>query len=298
MRPLPMLRNAWPAVAAIVIAGTAIGCSGDANDENDASTATPTVIDSGDSEDSEDAGDSEDSDDAGDSGDSRDSDDAGDSGDSGDAGDSGEAVVRLPVNPGDNEPSNWVARTYMDDARVEVVWSPVDGAERYQLYRLPRDDADYDAIAEGVFTNAQLVYEGSDYGFIDDQSVPSGVFLTYVLVAEIDGAITQPRWTEALTIADTDAPTPVENLRAEVTVDGVLLSWDPSTDNVEFAAYNVVYLAEDGSWQYIGGGADEGQTSFLDTEPRTGANTYQVRAFDFHDNGTEPAEITVDLASG
>ncbi len=211
---------------------------------------------------------------------------------------SDEPVVRLPVNAGDEEPTNWVARTYMDDSRVEVVWSPVDGAEQYQLYRLLRDDADYAAIIDGVFTNAALVYEGPEYGYIDHEDVPSGVFLTYVLVAEVDGSVSPPRWTEALTITDTEAPAPIENLEAEVTDDGVLLSWDPSADNVEFAAYNVVYLADDGSWQYIGGGGDVGQTSFLDTEPRTGSNTYQVRAFDFHDNGTEPAEITVDVAAG
>lgn len=211
---------------------------------------------------------------------------------------SDEPVLRLPVNAGDEEPSNWVARTYMDDSRVEVVWSPVDGAEQYQLYRMLRDDADYAAITDGVFTNASLVYEGPEYGYIDEEDVPSGVFLTYVLVAEVDGAVTPPRWTEALTITDTEAPSSIENLTAEVTDDGVLLSWEPATDNVEFAAYNVVYLADDGSWQYIGGGADEGQTSFLDTEPRAGSNTYQVRAFDFHDNGTEPAEITVDVAAG
>ena len=209
-----------------------------------------------------------------------------------------EPVVRLPVNPGPTEATNWVARTYMDDSQVEIVWSPVDGAENYQLYRLLRDDADYAAIDDGVLTGATLVYEGDQYGYIDHENVPSGVFLTYVLVAEVDGVVTVPRWTEALTVTDTTPPTPIEDLAAEVTDDGVLLSWSPSSDDIEFAAYNVVTLAADGSWQYIGGGADESQTSLIDTDPLPGVNTYEVRAFDFHDNASEPAEIQVDVAAG
>lgn len=207
---------------------------------------------------------------------------------------SDEPVVRVQVNEDEPAQTNWVARTFMDSERVEVVWSPVDGALQYQLYRLPTVDADYAAIDQGILGDATRVYEGPEFGFIDED-VPAGQFLTYVLVAEVGEGVTTPRWTEALTVPDATPPTPIENLEATVTEDGVLLSWSPSIDDVEFAAYSVVTLVEDGTWQYIGGGSEEGQTSFLDTEPGSGINTYQVRAFDFHDNGSDPAMIEVDV---
>ena len=75
----------------------------------------------------------------------------------------------------------------------------------------------------------------------------------------------------------------------------MLLEWEPSSDNVEFAAYSVSLVADDLSLQYIGGGADESQSSFLDNTPISGTNTYLVQAFDFHDNPSEPAQITVEV---
>ena len=87
-------------------------------------------------------------------------------------------------------------------------------------------------------------------------------------------ATTEPRWTEALTTADITPPTPITGLTATNTGDGVLLEWEPSFDDVEFAAYSVNVLNETGQFEYIGGGAEENQTSFIDTEAPTGSVTY------------------------
>ena len=203
-------------------------------------------------------------------------------------------VVRAESNGGVIEASNWVARTFMDETRVEVVWSPVDDAESYLLYVVPTAQTDYAAIAAGELGDAELVYDGPEFGFIDE-NVPADTFLTYILVAEVVDATTEPRWTEALTTTDITSPTPITGLVATNTTDGVLLEWEPSFDDLEFAAYSVSVLNELGSFEYIGGGSEENQTSFIDTEPSSGPVTYLVQAFDFHDNGSEPAQITIEV---
>ena len=203
-------------------------------------------------------------------------------------------VVRAAENIEPIVESNWVARTFMDDTRVDIVWSPVDGAETYRLYRLPTVEADYEAIALGEIDGADEVYEGPEFGFVDP-NVPANTFLTYVLVAEVGDATTEPRWTEALSTRDVTPPTPITGLRGTVIDDGVLLEWEPSFDDVEFAAYSVNVFLDDGSLQYIGGGTEENQSSFIDNAAPSGSVTYLVQAFDFHDNGSEFAEVTVDV---
>jgi len=203
-----------------------------------------------------------------------------------------EPAVRVPANEGQVEASNWLARTYMDSSLVELVWSPVDNADDYRLYRVKTSEADYEAIDAGDVRGTELVYEGPEYGFIDTDVEPD-TFFTYLVVAEIgDGTTSQPRWTEALTTNDATPPTPITNLTAEVTNEGVLLNWEPSSDDVEFAAYSVSILIDD-RLEYIGGGADPGQTSFLDPELFEGTRTYHVVAVDFHDNRSEPAQVDV-----
>lgn len=190
--------------------------------------------------------------------------------------------------------TNWLARTYMDSSSVELVWSPVEGADTYRVLRLPTSEADYDAIAAGNLEGAEEVYDDLDefFGFVDDD-VPANTFLTYILVAEVDGQLTEPRWAEALTVDDVTPPAPVTGLTFEDTTDGVLLTWEPSPDDVEFAAYNVSILEDDGQFRYIGGGADVGQVSFLDDEAFTGTRTYVVAAVDFHNNVSTPAQVEV-----
>jgi len=204
----------------------------------------------------------------------------------------GEPVVRVPENAGTVEASNWLAHGTMTSEFVELVWSPVDGATTYRLYRVPTAEADYDGITAGEVDGLEQIFEGDEYGYIDEE-INANTFLTYVVVAELEDGLTQPRWTEALTVDDVTPPTPVTGLTATVTDEGVLLEWQPSSDNVEFASYNVQLLTADGTAQYLGGGGDIGQTSFLDTDPLDGENRYVVRAIDFHDNRSEPAEVTV-----
>lgn len=204
-----------------------------------------------------------------------------------------EPAVRVPTNEGQIEASNWLARTFMDSGSVELVWSPVDGAKTYRLYRIPTAEADYDAISTGDFGAAEEIYDGSEYGYID-RDVETGTFLTYLVVAELDEGNTEARWTEALTLDDVTPPTAVGNLTAELTDEGVLLTWDPSSDDVEFAAYNVTLVDDNGTGQYLGGGADIGQTSFLDNDPADGLNRYVVTAVDFHDNISAPAQVEIE----
>ena len=171
-------------------------------------------------------------------------------------------VVRVPENPGTVVATNWLARTAMDADSVDLVWSDVEGANVYRLYRQLTAEADYDAITAGDLAGTTLVYEGTETDWVDREP-ESGEFLTYVLVAQVGNDLTEPRWTEALTVDDTEPPSPIEGLVAELTDEGVLLQWDPATDNVEFASYSVS-LMDRGELQYIGGGADESQTTFLD----------------------------------
>lgn len=205
-----------------------------------------------------------------------------------------EPVVRTASNDAPIEASNWVARTFMDETRVEVVWSPVDGADTYRLFVTPTAQADYEAITRGDLDGLEQIYEGLEFGFVD-ANVPADTFLTYVLVAEVGDAATEPRWTEALTVTDITPPTPITGLQATAVDEGVLLEWEPSFDDVEFAAYSVNVLNESGSFEYIGGGSEENQISFIDTEAPSGSVTYLVQAFDFHDNASEFAEITIEV---
>lgn len=208
----------------------------------------------------------------------------------------GEPALRVDQNDAvPLDESNWVARVFMDESRVDVVWSPVEGADNYRLYRLPTAEANYEAIAFGDLGDAERIYEGPEFGFVDDEDVPSSTFLTYVLVAEVGGTTTEPRWTETLTVSDVTPPTAITGLAGSVTSEGVLLEWEPSTDDVEFAAYSVSLVGDDGTLEYIGGGADESQTSFIDNVSAGGSITYRVQAFDFHDNPSEFAQITVEV---
>jgi len=200
---------------------------------------------------------------------------------------------RVDENPGLDTGSNWLGHGEMDEEKVELAWSPVDRADTYQIHRhitgIDVDTAELD--------DSNLVYRGPETQFVDATVEPNN-FYTYFLVVEIDGEFGGRRWTQTLTVTDTEPPTKITGLTAERTNDGILLTWDQSSDNVEFASYAVksVKLSTDGEEQltYIGGGADLPQTSFLDTKPPDGSATYSVEAVDFHDNRSEPTRIVVD----
>ena len=73
-----------------------------------------------------------------------------------------------------------------------------------------------------------------------------------------------------------------------------MLRWDPSFDDVEFAAYDVEMITADGARVYIGGGTEPTQSSFIDNDPPAGPAVYEVQAIDFHENRTEPVRVEVE----
>ena len=151
-----------------------------------------------------------------------------------------EPAQRLEQSP-TIEASNWIARTFMDSTSVELIWSPVEGADNYRLFRLPTGTADFDAIATGLIEGADEIYTGPEFGYIDDDP-PTGEFLTYLIVAEVGDEITEPRWTEALTVDDVTPPTPITGLSATDTADGVLLEWEPSVSYTHLTLPTTPYV--------------------------------------------------------
>lgn len=203
-----------------------------------------------------------------------------------------EPVVRLPDNPrGDVGGFNMGVVTMAAD-RVELWWTSVEGDDvQHRVHRVPLVGTDPATVE---LTSENLVYVGAELGFVDETAEP-GRFWTYVLEIDADGVTSERRaWTSALTVDDTTPPEPIENLTAELTDDGVLLSWDPSGDDVEFAAYAVILLGPGGADTYLGGATEPAQSRFLDDRPTSGTNTYQVDAVDFHGNRTSATvEIVV-----
>ncbi len=180
----------------------------------------------------------------------------------------------------------------MSEELVELSWTSVEGDEvTHRVHRVPTIGTDPATVD---LTTAPLVYSGPDTSFTD-LDAPAGEFWTYVLEIDADGATADRRaWTSVLTVTDETPPAPITGLTATVGDDGVLLRWDPSDDDVEFGAYAVLLVADDGTATYLGGGASVGETSFLDDRPPTGSATYRVQAVDYHDNRST-AEITVEV---
>ena len=181
-----------------------------------------------------------------------------------------EPVVRLPDNPrGDVGGFNMGVVTMAAD-RVELWWTSVEGDDvQHRVHRVPLVGTDPATVE---LTSENLVYVGAELGFVDETAEP-GRFWTYVLEIDADGVTSERRaWTSALTVDDTTPPEPIENLTAELTDDGVLLSWDPSGDDVEFAAYAVILLGPGGADTYLGGATEPAQSRFLDDRPTSGTN--------------------------
>ncbi len=253
---------------------------------------------------------------------------------------SDDIVVRpLPASgaTGDN---SWIGTAVMTDDEIQLVWDLADavstaaGNVSHRIYRVPTDQLAENGWAspeEAELTGDDLLYEIPDgVTTFTDSTVETGRFYTYFLVgltglansatdptevdpADVDAADVDPanvgvvtrRWTTALAVTDTEPPTAITGLTAEVTDDGVLLSWRPSTDEVEFAAYSVSIVSADGQTVYLGGGADATLTTFLDNQfgdvngsgPASSGSTieYVVEAVDYHNNRSEPGRISVTL---
>ncbi len=205
-----------------------------------------------------------------------------------------ELVLRPEENTGIDERNHWIGRNTMTDTSVEVVWSEVEGADvNYRVYRTEiTADLNRETI---VLDDNLLVYEGpaGTTSFVDG-SVTTGTFYSYLLAVDVDGQTLSRRWANALAVTDVEPPTPITNLTSEVIDGEVILRWDPSTDNVEFASYSVS-LVVDGELRYLGGGADPSQSSFVDTRPEPGVNVYSIQGVDFHDNRTEAVVVEVTV---
>ena len=214
-----------------------------------------------------------------------------------DSNDGGSTKNILAIRPAENNGppdkyGHWIGRNLMTSTSVELVWSTIEGESvTYRIHRFKRNAGFNPETA--TFSADSEVYSGNASKWID-RDIIANQFYTYVLDAEVNGKQLPRRWTEALTADDTQAPTAITGLKANVSPQGVLLSWNKSSDNVEFAAYSVS-IVEESRLKYIGGGADIEQTSFLDNRPRSGLVIYAVVAVDFHNNRTEAATISVNI---
>lgn len=196
--------------------------------------------------------------------------------------------VRIPDNPRVDLGGFNIGVREMTSTAVSLWWTSVGDDSVHRVHRIA---AGGDPMTVEI-TGASLVYEGPDTVFVDTGAAP-GQFWTYVLEIDVGDTTADRRaWTTALTIDDVTPPTPIEDLVAEVTPEGVLLTWSASDDDVEFGAYAVLLVGEDGEATYLGGGTEPEQSSFLDDRPITGSATYLVQAADFHDNRTS---ATVDI---
>ena len=206
------------------------------------------------------------------------------------SGNSAPPASRADENPPVAGDKHWIGRGTMTSSSIELVWSPVIDATGYRVYRL--DDIigfDPDSVP---LDDAVLVFDGNASVAVDS-NVAEGTFYTYVLEVQMSDGPLPRRWTQTLAMDDTTPPSPITNLDITAGPDGVLLTWDESSDDIEFASYSVSVLEGD-QLRYIGGGGDPEVTSFLDTRPPAGIVTYSVQAVDFHDNRTEPVEIQFD----
>ena len=204
-----------------------------------------------------------------------------------------EPVRRVPENTGTEGDGFWIGWVSMVADRVELTWAEAefegDQPVLYRLHRVPSIGTD---VSKVELTETNLIYAGENVGYVDSDVEPE-TFYTYLIVAESGTSASERRWTETLTVDDTTPPSDITGLRGERTEDGILLSWDQATDEVEFASYSVS-VADGDDLTYIGGGADETQTSFVDTEPPSGSVTYAVQAVDFHNNRSDLALVTVE----
>ncbi len=191
-----------------------------------------------------------------------------------------------------SESSHWIGVNTMTDSEVSVVWSEVEGDDVvYQLFR-------FDSIGLNRDTVELVTPIHEAIGVLEwtDNSVHQGNFYTYVMRVIADDEVLERRWTNTLAVTDVTPPSTIEDLAWSTTDDGILLEWSPASDDVEFGSYGVFRtdLAEEP--QYVGGGGDIAVTSFLDDDiPASGEIGYEVIAYDFHGNRSEPTAVTISL---
>ncbi len=191
-----------------------------------------------------------------------------------------------------SETGHWVGHGFMTEDAIEVVWSEVEGADVvYQIFRFDSIGLDRDAVEL-----VTPVHEGIGTLSWIDESVEAGEFYTYVMRVIADDEVLERRWTNTLAVTDTTPPTDITGLAATIEGGEVLLEWNPSEDDVEFGSYGVFRTDVGDEPQYVGGGGDIAVTSFIDNDlPSSGEVGYEVVAFDFHGNRSNPVAITVSI---
>jgi hypothetical protein len=113
----------------------------------------------------------------------------------------------------------------LDSGRVDLAWTPVSGATQYSVYR------------DGIKISSANTLRGAD------TTIAAGSAYDYRVTATVGGVETSASPTRSVAVpavADTQAPTPVTNLKASsIAAKSVSLSWSKSTDDVKVIAYLV-----------------------------------------------------------
>ncbi|MGA2592920.1 MAG: hypothetical protein ABSH32_23650 [Bryobacteraceae bacterium] len=130
-------------------------------------------------------------------------------------------------------------------------------------------------------------FTGSPCGTLDDTAVFSSVVAsggTQLVAAQY--ASTAQFWHNLIAPADTTPPTTPTSLQAAACASSVDLSWNPSTDDVGVAGYQV--------WRNGVQIASVIAASYSDTGlAASTAYTYQVKAFDLSSNISQPATVSI-----
>ncbi len=188
--------------------------------------------------------------------------------------------------------SAWISRRSMSSSAIELVWSAPEGSAEYQVHRVPgTSDMQPD---DSEMSAENLIHTGDFNGVHVDDAVTEGTRYWYgVRGLDADGAVVSTGWHLAAAITDDEPPAQVE-LTAEQTDGSVLLSWNQPAENYELHSYRILRAVGNEEPEVVASTWDINQTSFIDDDPPDELVTYSVIAFDFHWNGSEPSEVTLD----
>lgn len=204
--------------------------------------------------------------------------------------DSGEVSSDIESDP----TTAWISRRFMSASGIEVVWSEIEGAVEYQVHRLQRSTDD--EPDESEMNDANLVHSGSEKGvFLDAGVTPGTRYWHGVRGLDADGVVLAVGWHRTVAITDEQPPDSVQ-LSLERQIGSVLLTWSAPAENYQLHSYRILRAVDGGPAETVAQTWNLDQISFLDTDPPQAVVTYSVVAFDFHWNGSEPTELTLDLS--
>ncbi len=191
--------------------------------------------------------------------------------------------------------SAWISRSEMSASAIEVSWSAPEGAAAYDVHRVPRLSDDEPAAE--VMTVDNLIHTGEAQGRFADDGVEEGTRYWYgVRGLSDDGVLLSHGWHRADAVTDLEPPDPVGVLSAVVEGAEVLVTWTQPDENYELHGYQIFRSLDGGEPEPMATTWKVEQTSFVDDRPpAAGQVTYEIVAFDFHWNDSEPARVAVDL---